>query len=445
MKSLKPFSSNGLSKWKKHISSRAASAGEALENVRSGDRIWIHSGCAEPEILVDALVKRWNELEDVEIVHLMLLGSAKYAQKGMEGHFRHNGFFLGKNVRGAVEEGTADYIPIFLSEIPRLFFDGRMQIDVSLIHVSPPDNHGFCSLGTGVDCTMAAADTSKTVIAQVNPRMPRTLGDSFIHVNKIDYFVEADVPLIELPRLRMSKLHKEIGRHAASLIEDGSTLQMGIGGIPDAVLYFLSDRKDLGIHTEMFSDGVVELIENGVITNDRKTLHRGKSVVSFVLGSESLYKFIDNNPAFEFRPSDYVNDPFIISKNDKMIAINSAIEVDLSGQVVADSIGYSIYSGIGGQVDFVRGAARSRGGKPIIALPSTAGGGGISRIVPKISEGAGVVTSRGDVHYVVTEFGSAYLHGRNLRERAKALIKIAHPDFRKELEAFAIDRKYSVR
>jgi acyl-CoA hydrolase len=443
-KSTKPFKTNGLSHWKKHINERAVTAAEAVECVRSGDRIWIHPGCAEPELLVDALVARSEELEDVEIVHLMLMGSARYTDEVMKGHFRHNGFFLGKNVRKAVNEGRADYIPIFLSEIPRLFYEGRMQIDVALIHVSPPDEHGFCSLGVGVDCTLAAADTAKIVLAQINPRMPRTLGDSFIHVNKIDYFVKVDTPVIELERLRMSDLHKEIGRNVAGLIEDGSTLQMGIGGIPDAVLFFLREKRDLGVHTEMFSDGVMELMESGIITNDKKTLHRGKSVVSFVLGSAKLYEYIDNNPVFEFRPSDYVNDPFIISRNEKMVAINSAIQVDLTGQVVADSIGYSIYSGIGGQVDFVRGAARSKGGKPIIALPSTALDGKVSRIVARLDDGAGVVTSRGDVHYVVTEYGVAYLHGKNLRERAQALIRIAHPDFRKELEDFARERKIFV-
>jgi 4-hydroxybutyrate CoA-transferase len=316
-----------------------------------------------------------------------------------------------------------------------------MEIDVALIHVSPPDEHGFCSLGIGVDTTKAASEMARSVVAQVNPRMPRTMGDSFIHVNKIDFFVEVEAPLLELPKVTMSDLHKEIGRHAAGLINDGATLQMGIGGIPDAVLFYLKEKRNLGIHTEMFSDGVVELVENGIITNDRKTLHQGKSVVTFVLGSEKLYQFINDNPLFEFRPTEYANDPFVISQNDNMVAINSAIQVDLTGQVVADSIGDVIYSGLGGQVDFIRGASRSKGGKPIIALPATAKDNTLSRIVPKLDAGAGVVTSRGDVHYIVTEYGVAYLHGKNLTERARALIAIAHPDFRVELEKEARHRK----
>ena len=435
------FDSYGLSRWHGHISDRAVSADEAVKKVRSGDRVYIQPGCAEPLILVDALIDRKDELSDVEIVHLMTMGRARYADEEMEGHFRHNAFFVGKNVRDAVNSGRADYTPIFLSEIPRLFYEGRIEINVALIHVSPPDEHGFCSLGIGVDTTKAAAEMALTVVAQVNQKMPRVMGDSFIHVNKIDFFVEADAPLMELPKIEMSDLHKEIGRHTAGLISNGATLQMGIGGIPDAVLFFLKEKRNLGIHTEMFSDGVVELVENGIITNDKKTLHQGKSVVSFVLGSEKLYKFIDDNPLFEFRPTEYVNDPFVISQNDNMVAVNSAIQVDLTGQVVADSIGDFIYSGLGGQVDFIRGASRSKGGKAIIALPSTAKGMTVSRIVDKLDSGAGVVTSRGDVHYVVTEYGVAYLHGKNLAERARGLIAISHPDFRSELEKEARNRK----
>ncbi len=435
------FRSRGRSRLQGHLSDRALTADEAVRCVRSGDRVYIHPGCAEPQALLDALMARKDELSDVEIVHLMTKGSAQYAEKEMQGHFRHNAFFVGRNVRQAVNEGRADYTPIFLSEIPGLFYDGRMEINVALIHVSPPDEHGFCSLGIGVDTTKAAAEMARTIVAQVNPRMPRALGDAFIHVNKIDFFVDVDVPLLELPRVDVSDLHKEIGRNVAGLIEDGTTLQMGIGGIPDAVLFYLKNKKDLGIHTEMFSDGVMELVEHGIITNDRKTLHQGKSVATFVLGSEKLYKFIDDNPLFEFRPTEYANDPFVISQNERMIAINSAIQVDLTGQVVADSIGESIYSGIGGQVDFIRGAARSKGGKPIIAMPSTAKGGEVSRIVALIDQGAGVVTSRGDVHYVVTENGVAYLHGKTMAERARSLIHIAHPSFRKELEHAARHRK----
>lgn len=414
---------------------------ESLACVRSGDRVYIHPGCAEPQVLLDALIAQKDSLSDVEIVHLMTLGNAGYASEEMEGHFRHNAFFVGRNVREAVNTGRADYTPIFLSEIPALFYNGRMDINVALVHLSPPDEHGFCSFGVGVDITKAAAEMARTVVAQINPCMPRTLGDSFIHVNKIDYFVEVEAPLPELPKVQMSDLHKEIGRHVAGLIENGSTLQMGIGGIPDAVLFYLREKKDLGIHTEMFSDGVVELVENGIITNERKTLHPGKSVVTFVLGSKKLYSFIDNNPLFEFRPTEYANDPFIISQNERMVAINSAIQIDITGQVVSDSIGDTIYSGFGGQVDFVRGAARSKGGKAIIAIPSTAKDGSVSRIVAHINAGAGVVTSRADVHYVVTEYGVAYLHGKNLAERARSLIRIAHPQFRGELEHSARGRK----
>ncbi|NIM19842.1 MAG: 4-hydroxybutyrate CoA-transferase [Candidatus Latescibacteria bacterium] len=441
MSNLRQFKSFGLSHWQKHVSERAVTAEDAVKRVRSGDRVYIHPGCAEPETLLGALMARREELSDVEIVHLMTIGTARYADEDMEGHFRHNAFFVGRNVREAVNSGRADYTPIFLSEIPALFYKGRMELDVALIQVSPPDEHGFCSFGVGVDITKAASETARTVVAQVNPRMPRTLGDSFIHVNKIDFFVEADVALPELAHREISSLHNEIGRHIAGLIEDGATLQMGIGGIPDAVLLYLREKRDLGIHTEMFSDGIVELVENGIITNDRKTLHQGKSVVTFVLGSEKLYKFIDNNPLFEFRPTEYANDPFVVSQNEKMVAINSAIQIDLTGQVVSDSIGASIYSGIGGQVDFIRGAARSKGGKPIIAIPSTAKDGSLSRIVDCIDPGAGVVTSRGDAHYVVTEYGVAYLHGKSLAERARSLINIAHPKFRRELEEAARTRK----
>jgi acetyl-CoA hydrolase len=435
------FDSYGLSGWQKHVSERLVSVNESVARVRSGDRVYIHPGCAEPQILLDALIARKDSLSDVEIVHLMTLGNAGYAAEEMEGHFRHSAFFVGRNVREAVNTGRADYTPIFLSEIPALFYNGRMDINVALVHLSPPDEHGFCSFGVGVDITKAAAEMARTVVAQINPCMPRTLGDSFIHVNKIDYFLEVEAPLPELPKVEMSDLNKEIGRHVAGLIENGSTLQMGIGGIPDAVLFYLREKRGLGIHTEMFSDGVVELVENGIITNDRKTLHSGKSVVTFVLGSQKLYDFIDNNPLFEFRPTEYANDPFIISQNEKMVAINSAIQVDITGQVVSDSIGDSIYSGFGGQVDFVRGAARSKDGKAIIALPSTAKGGALSRIVANINPGAGVVTSRADVHYVATEYGVAYLHGKNLIERARSLIRIAHPQFRSELERSARGRK----
>jgi 4-hydroxybutyrate CoA-transferase len=421
---------------------KLVTADEALRAVNSGDFVYVHPGCACPERLLDALVARKEALRDVRVMHLMSMGRADYVGPGMEGHFRHIALFTGKNVRPAINEGRADYVPVFLSEIPRLFTSGRIPVDVALIHVSPPDEHGFCSFGVGVEATKAAAETARIVIAQVNPRMPRVLGDNFIHVRKVTYFVEADDPLVELPRVRMSPAFEDIGRNVASLIEDGATLQLGIGGIPDAVLHYLRDRKHLGVHTEMFSDGMVELVEQGVVTNERKTLHPGKIVASFVLGTRPLFDFIHNNPIVEFHPTDYVNDPFIICQNDRMVSVNSAIQVDLTGQVCSDSIGNTVYSGFGGQVDFVRGASRAKDGKAVIALLSTARDGEVSRINTYLDEGAGVVTSRADVHYVVTEFGVADLHGKTLRERARALIEIAHPKFRDELQRGAETRRF---
>jgi 4-hydroxybutyrate CoA-transferase len=351
-----------------------------------------------------------------------------------------NFLFFCEDVRQAINEGRADFIPIFLSEVEALFSSGAVLIDVALIHVSPPDEHGVCSYGVGVDTTKTAAEHARIVIAQVNPKMPRTLGDSFIHLNKIHRVVEVSDDILEHPLGQVSDLANQIGQKIADLIEDGSTLQVGIGEVPDAVLHYLSARKDLGIHTEMVSDGIVDLIEKGVVTNEKKTLHPGKVILGFVLGTRRLYDFVDNNPIFEFHPSQYTNDPFIISRNNKQVAINSALEVDLTGQVCADSLGYSFYSGIGGQVDFIRGAARSKGGKAIIALPSTARNETLSRIVPHLKVGAGVVTSRGDVRYVVTEYGVAYLHGKTIRERCRELIRIAHPKFRDELERHALSR-----
>jgi len=333
-------------------------------------------------------------------------------------------------------------VPVFLSEIPRLIKSGAQPVDVAFLHISPPDEHGFCSYGVGVECTKAAAERAKTVIALVNPQMPRALGDSFIHASRLTHVVEIDRPVVELPPAGpVGEVARAIGQNVAGLIEDGATLQMGIGEIPDAVLLFLKDKRDLGIHTEMFSDGVVELFESGVITNESKTLHKGKIVASFVLGSRRTFDFLDNNPFVEFHPSDYVNDPFVIAQNEKMVAINSALSVDITGQVCADSIGPFIYSGFGGQVDFIRGASRSRGGKPIVALPSTAREGSVSRIVDTLCPGSGVVTTRGDVHHVITEYGVASLYGKSLRERARELIGVAHPDFRDELRAAARGRK----
>ena len=421
---------------------------EAVSVIQSGDHVYIHPGCAVPQVLVEAMVERYQELRDVEVCHLLGVGEAACARPEMKGHFRHNAFFIGKNVRKAIWDGRADFTPVFLSEIPSLLYERRLPVDVALIQVSPPDEHGYCSFGVGVECTKAATEVARIVIAEINTNMPRTLGDCFIHMNKIDYCTEVSVPLKELPQLEGDETpeeletYRKIGAHIASLVEDGATLQLGIGRIPDAVVKFLGDRKHLGIHSEMVSDGVIPLVESGVITNMRKTLLPGKIVASFVLGSQPLFDFIDNNPAMEFRPTQFTNDPFTIARNNKMIAINSALEIDLTGQVCADSFGYRFYSGFGGQTDFIRGAAHSEGGKPIIALPSTAKNGTISRITTHLTEGAGVTTTRGDVHYVVTEFGVVNLHGRTVRQRVELLISIANPAFQEELESFAKEHHY---
>jgi len=422
--------------WKARYADKIKTATEAVAVVRHGQRVFIGSGAGEPQSLVEALSDR-VDLSDTEIVHILTLGVATYAEPRLGNCFRHNAYFIGPNVRDAVAEGRADYTPIFLSEIPALFRERRVVIDVAMIQVSPPDAHGYCSYGVSTDIVKSATESARYVVAEINEQMPRVLGDCFVHVNDIDVLVPSDVPVLEMDHGEPDELAKRIGRHIANLIEDGATLQLGIGTIPDAVLSYLDGFKNLGIHTEMFSDGLISLVEKGVVNNQAKTLHRGKIIASFVLGTRKLYDFINDNPLVEFHPIEYSNDPFIIAKNDKMISINSAIEVDLTGQVCADSLGEMFYSGIGGQVDFTRGAARSRGGKPIIALPSTARRETISRIVPRLKEGAGVVTSRGDVHYVVTEYGSAYLHGKNIRERAMALIQIAHPKFRPWLIADA--------
>jgi acyl-CoA hydrolase len=414
-------------------------ARQALECVRSGYRVWIEPGCATPSPLVEALVERGTELCDVEVVHMMTLGEAPYTRPEFRGHFRHNGLFLGGNVREAVQQGRADYTPIFLSEIEGLFTSGAMPLDVVLMQVSPPDPHGMVSLGTSVDCTLTAARCARYVIAEVNDQMPRTMGDCFLPLSRFSAMVETSRPLLELRPEPYTELQHRIARNVASLIPDGATLQIGIGGIPDAVFHCLADRRDLGIHTEMCSDGVIPLIEAGVINGERKTLHRGKLVVGFVLGTRRLFDFIHENPLFEFRAICYTNDPFVIAQNENMVAINSAIEVDLTGQICSDSIGSKPYSGVGGQVDFMRGAARAKGGKPIIALPSTAKRGTVSRIVPVLTPGAGVVTSRADVHWVVTEHGVAYLHGKTVRQRAEALIAVADPKFQEVLERAAFE------
>jgi 4-hydroxybutyrate CoA-transferase len=431
--------------WEAEYQQKLRSADEALRCVQSAMRVYIHPGCAEPEALVGALIRRGPMLRDVEIVHLMTLGNAGYIAPELSQNFRHNAMFIGDNVRQAVNDGRADYTPVFLSEVESLFESGQMAIDVALIQVSPPDSHGFCSFGLGVDTTLTAAKCARFVIAQVNDQMPRTYGDSFIHVSQIDLLVEGSRPLCELPAVEVTEMHRAVARNVAGLIEDGAVLQMGIGGIPDAVLPYLMDRKDLGVHTELLSDNVIPLIEAGVITGERKNFKPRKIILGFVLGSRKLFEFVNENPIFEFHPSAYTNDPFQIARNDKMVAINSALQIDLTGQVCSDSIGPYFYSGIGGQVDFLRGASRSSGGKPILALPSTAKGGSLSRIVPTLTPGAGVVTSRGLIRYIVTEYGVAYLHGKSIRERAKALIEIAHPSFREALYEYCERTKWLKR
>ncbi len=426
--------------WRERYKDKLKTAAEALEVLRPGQRVFIGSASGTPQRLVTALADK--PVEDIEIVHLLTLGVAEYAQERMASRYRANSFFISANVRQAVWEGRADYTPIFLSEIPALFRAGRMALDVAIVQVSPPDEHGFCSFGVSVDITKPAAEAARLVIAEVNPRMPRTLGNSFIHVNELDVLVENDAPVYEFITPGESEIARRIAKNVADLVEDGSTIQVGYGGIPNALLSYLKGKKDLGVHTEVFSDSLIDLIEAGVVNCRRKTLHPGKIVVSFAMGSQRLYDYINNNPMFEFHPVDYTNDPYIIAQNDKMVSINSALEVDLTGQVCADSIGYKFFSGIGGQVDFIRGAARSRDGKPVIVLRSTRDSDSFSRIVPVLTEGAGVVTSRGDVHYVVTEWGIAYLHGKTVRERALALISIAHPKFRSELLRLAKERHY---
>src|SRR6266516_3666287 len=428
--------------WEAEYSQKIRTADEALRFVESGMRVYIQPGCAEPETLVEALMRRGPVVRDVELVHLLTVGRADYVAPEMAGHFRHNAVFIGSNVREAINDGRADYTPIYLSEIEELFETGAMPIDVALVEVSPPDSHGYCSFGVGVDTTLTAAKCARYVVAQVNDHMPRTYGDSFIHVSDIDAVVESSRPLCELKKPVVTDMHVAIARNVADLIEDGAVLQTGIGGIPDAVLPFLMGRKDLGIQSELVSDGVIPLIEAGVLTGARKNFKPGKIIVGFALGTKKLFDFIDNNPIFEFRPTAYTNNPERIACNDNMVAINSALQVDLTGQVCSDSIGNQFYSGIGGQVDFLRGASRSRGGKPIIAISSTAKQGTISRIVPTLDPGAGVVTSRGLVRYVVTEYGIAYLHGKSIRERAKSLIEIAHPDFRSELWEYCEKTKW---
>lgn len=425
--------------WKADYARKAVSADEALKVVKSGDRVVFAHACGEPLDLADALVARASELEHVEINHMVAMGKGEYAKPEFADSFFHKSLFVGASTRQAVSDGRGDYVPVFFSDIPRLFCEGYLPPDVVLVHVSPPDKHGFCSFGVSVDYTKPAAQVSKTVIAQVNPNMPRTHGDSFIHVSEIDHIVESEQPIIELPLPRIGPVEEGIGRNIASLIEDGACLQLGIGAIPDAVLTFLHEKNDLGIHSEMFSEGVVDLYNEGVITNRAKALHRDKMVATFLMGTRRLYDFVDDNPAVNMFPVSYVNDPYVIGQNDKVVAINSAIQVDLMGQVVADAMGVTQFSGIGGQVDFVRGASRSRGGKAIIALPSTARKGTVSRIVAGVAPGTAVTTMRADVDYVVTEHGIAHLRGKGLQERAEALVEIADPAFRDQIREEAAE------
>ena len=425
-----------MEKWK----SRIEKPEQAVKAIKSGHRVFIGSACAAPQSLVKALTS--IPAEDVEITQILNLGIVDYAQEALTGKFRTNTLFIGRDLRERVQQGGADYTPIFLSEIPKLFHSGRLPIDVALITISMPDEHGYCSLGISVDITKPATDSAKIVIAEVNPNMPRTLGNSFIHIDDIDHLVYSEEPILEYTVQAQTEIIKRIAKNVSDLIENGSTIQVGYGGVPTAIINYLENKKDIGLHTEVFTDNIIDLIEKGIITNRKKTIHNGKCIASFAMGTKKLYEYLDNNPFFEFHPVDYTNDPFVIAQNEKMVAINSAIEIDLTGQVCADSIGFKFYSGIGGQLDFMRGAARSKGGKPIIVVPSVRSDESKSRIVPSLSEGAGVVTTRGDIHYVVTEWGIANLYGKTIRERALALVSIAHPKFRAELLKKAKELNY---
>jgi len=429
-------------RWHEVYQQKKTDATTAISQIQSGQSVYIGGGAGVPQTLINSLMHRSQELSDVNLIHVLHFGEAPYSDPKYQNSFRHNALFIGQNLRGAVQEGRADFTPIFLSEIPKLFREGFINLDYALVHLSPPDEHGFCSFGVEVGSTKPAAETAKMVIAEINPQMPRVLGDSFIHVRDLDLIIEADYPIPEAPQGGASPVHEKIGKIIAEIIPNGATLQMGIGSIPDAVLKNLHNHQDLGVHTELFSDGVVDLVEEGVITGAKKTLHPGKVVAGFLFGSKKLYTFLNDNPIIELHPTDYVNDPFIIAQNNSMISINSAIQVDLTGQINACSIGTRFYSGVGGQLDFTRGAARSKGGKPIIALPSTAKGGKFSRIVPILNSGAGVTTTRYDVHNVVTEHGIAELYGKTIRQRVESLINISAPQFRDELTKKAKELHY---
>lgn len=423
--------------WLQIYRDRLCSAAAAVQPIASGAKVYLGSGCATPHGLVQALVDRASELQDVELIHHLTLGDVPYLAADMAGHFRCSDCFVGANTRDAINEGRADYVPVHLHEMPRLFRRGVIPLDAALVVVSPPDEHGFCSFGIEVGVTKPAALSARRIVAEVNRRMPRTLGDSFIHVSKIDAFVEVDRDLDEFRPPPPTEVELAIGRHVAGLVEDGACLQLGLGAISGAVLGCLGDRRDLGVHTEMFTEALPELVRSGVVTGERKTFHPGKVVAGFIMGTREVYDFAHDNALIEFHPTDYVNHPVNIARNENMVAVNSAIQVDLTGQVCSDSIGQRIHSGFGGQADFIRGAALSKGGLPVIALPSTTDDGSISRIVALLDLGAGVVLTRADVHVVVTEYGVAHLLGRNVRQRAEALIGIAHPDFREGLLAAA--------
>ncbi len=428
--------------WEKLYEKKIMSAKAAIRKVNPGDRIFIGTGCGQPQVLVDELVNDDNDIVDAEIYHLLTQGDAPYIRQEYAKKFRTHSFFLAANVREGIVSGRGDYIPIFLSEIPTLFRSGRLPVDVALIQTSPPDRNGNLSLGISVDIVKSAVENSLTIIAEVNPNMPRTMGESFIPLDMVDAVVLSDKDILEFRLPESDSVIESIAKNVASLIDDGSTIEVGIGHIPQAVLQYLGNKRNIGVHTEMFNDAIIPLVESGVINGARKSKNRGKITASFCLGTRKLYDFVNENPIFEFRPSEYVNDPYIISQHNKMVAINVAIEVDMTGQVCSDSIGYNFYSGVGGQVDFNRGATRSKDGKAIIALPSTTRDGKTSRIVPRLTEGAGVVLSRADVHYVVTEYGVANLFGKNIRERVLALAEIAHPDFRNDILKEAKARSY---
>lgn len=428
--------------WTEAYQKKVVTAAEAVKAVKSGDRIFLTGNCSVPKTILAALVDRAHELENVEINQALTIGSADYVSPEMEGHLRVNTMFISHNTREAVQAGRADFTPVLLSEFPLLFKDKHLPVNVAFVHLSPPDPHGYCSFGVEVGLSKSPAESAEIIIAEVNDQMPRTLGDTFIHVSDIDYIVPVDYALPELPMGdgAPSETVEKIAGYIAELIPDEATMQMGIGAVPDAVLKYLYDKKDLAIHTELFSDGVIDLVEAGVITNAKKTIHPGKIIAGFILGTKRLYEWVHNNPLIEFLRTEYVNDPFVISQNHRMVAINSAIEVDLTGQICADSIGTKLYSGVGGQLDFIYGASRSKGGVPIIALPSKAKA--FSRIVPTLKPGAGVVTTRNHIQYVVTEYGVAPLYGKTIRERAQALINIAHPEHRDELTKQAQELNY---